>query len=232
MHEQADVLLVDDMPLVRGGLRMMLEGQSGIRIVGEAENGVDAIRAARIHKPDVVLMDVSMPGMTGIEAMRLMLSEPELAHVKVIVLSVHADDETVFDALRSGASGYMLKDSRADILLDAVRTVSAGHGVLAPPLTNRLFREIVSRPAISASSGDQIDRLTSRETDVFKLLACGYRNDEIAAALVVGESTVKSHIQRIYEKLGVHDRVEVVIYAYENGYIRPGHGGRSVARAS
>jgi DNA-binding NarL/FixJ family response regulator len=210
------VMIVDDQPVVRRGLNAMLGAVAGIVVVGEAGNGADAVRAVRTTKPDVLLMDISMPRMNGLEATRVLCKPDSPAEVKVIILTMYDQDEYVFEALRAGASGFVLKDSPADKLAEAVREVAAGAGLLSPSVTRRLIAEFARRPMLSRVAAPELSRLTDRELDVFKLLVRGYRNEDIAKALTLGESTVKSHVQHLYQKLGLRDRAQAVIYAYEN----------------
>lgn len=216
------IVIADDAPLIRHGMCHLLDGESDIEVVGEAVSGRHAVQLARTLRPGVLLMDVSMPGMDGLEATRIICSESGLEDVRVLMLSVHADDETVLAALRAGASGFVLKDATTDKIVEAVRTVACGDSILSPAITRKLIVEFAKRPTVNRAGGaDELSSLTRRERDVFRMLACGYRNDEIARLLVIGESTVKSHVQRLYEKLGVRDRVQVVIFAYEHGMVEP-----------
>ncbi|MEU5311951.1 response regulator transcription factor [Streptomyces sp. NPDC021562] len=221
--EQIDVLIVDDHPLVRDGIRMAISDQPDINVIGEADSGLHAVYTVRRTKPDVVLMDVSMPpGISGIEASRMLLLDPAVVDTRIVILSVHVDDDTLFEALRCGVSGFLLKDSPPERILEGIRTVARGGSVLSPGLIATVIAEFARRPTVTRTQEDGLDRLTSREFDVFKLLVCGYHNEEIAKLLVVAESTVKSHVQRLYEKFGVRDRVQLVIYAYEHGLISLG----------
>jgi DNA-binding NarL/FixJ family response regulator len=214
------VLIVDDQPLVRMGFAMVLDAQDDLEVVGEAGDGRAALAQVRALAPDVVLMDVRMPGMNGIEATAQVVSDhPES---RVLVLTTFDLDEYAFEALRAGASGFLLKDARPDELVDAIRVVAAGDAVVAPRVTRRLLemyaehlpRAGVPRPA----SGDpRLDDLTPREVDVLRAVAQGMSNAEIADALVVAEATVKTHVGRILAKLGVRDRVQAVIIAYQTG---------------
>lgn len=222
--EQVRVLIVDDQPLVRQGLLAVLQDQNAIRIVGEASNGADAVRLAARLMPDVVLMDLNMPGMGGLDATRqLCATHPGM---RVIVLTVYDEDDALFEALRSGASGFILKDAPTAKLVEAVREVAAGRALLSPQITAALIQEFVRRPAMSKSSATQSVGLTQREGNVLELLVQGLSNEEIAQRLVLGESTIKSHVQNLYRKIGVRDRSQVIIYAYENGLVRhhPLHG--------
>lgn len=218
---QVRVLVVDDQNLVRHGLRAVLGQVEGIRLVGEAANGADAIAAVRRLRPDVVLMDVTMPVMNGIEATDRLCRGPG-PEVRVIILSVCDHDENVFRALRAGASGYILKDAPNETLVEAIRTVAMGEALLSPAVTRMLVDEFARRPALGGAPASALPALTGRERDVLGLLVQGYSNQDIAEALVLGESTVKSHVQHLYHKIGVRDRVQLVIYAYENGVVSRG----------
>jgi DNA-binding NarL/FixJ family response regulator len=211
------VLIVDDQPLARAGFKAVLEATGAIKVVAEAENGERAVEQARRHDPDVVLMDVRMPGMDGIEATRLM------PHQKVLILTTFGLDEYIIEALRAGASGFLLKDAPVDELVRAVRTVAAGDAQLSPEVTKRLLDQVAHRlPAAVQRDTGALAQLTEREREVLRLLAAGMSNAEIAAALVVSEPTVKTHVSNVLQKLGLRDRVQAVIYAYENGLIAPG----------
>jgi DNA-binding NarL/FixJ family response regulator len=213
------VLLVDDEALVRGGFRMILESQDDIAVVGEAEDGSGAIRQVRELNPDVVLMDIRMPRLDGIEATRRILRESSAS--RVLILTTFDLDEYVYDALQAGASGFVLKSAPPARLADAVRTVAAGDAMLAPELTRRLIEEYLDsqrRPV--AAPG--LSELTDRELDVLRLMAQGRSNAELAAELIVSESTVKTHVTRILAKLGLRDRLQAVVLAYESGLVQPG----------
>jgi DNA-binding NarL/FixJ family response regulator len=213
------VLLADDQELVRGGFRLILDAQDGIEVVAEAGDGRAAIdQAARFH-PDVVLMDVRMPELDGIAATRAVVSEGLAAHV--LVLTTFDEDRVVYDALKAGASGFLLKTAPPARLVEAVRVVAAGETLLAPGITRRLIEEYVRRPAPGELDARLAD-LTDRELEVLKLVARGLSNGEIAAALVVSGATVKTHVNRILGKLGVRDRVQAVVAAYETGLVRAG----------
>jgi len=214
------VLVVDDQALVRSGLRLVLQGRDGIEVVGEAANGEEALRAARRLRPEVVLMDVRMPAMDGIEATRRVLAENPVC--RVIVLTTFDIDEYVYAAVAAGASGFLLKDITGDQLAASIKLVSTGEALLAPTITRRLI-ERFARPM--AASG-ALASLTSRETDVLKNLARGLSNAEVAADLHLSEATVKTHVTRLLGKLGVRDRVQAVIVAYESGIA----GGASASR--
>jgi DNA-binding NarL/FixJ family response regulator len=223
------VLIADDQPVVRNGLKATLGAVAGVVVVGEAQNGTDAVRMVRATRPDVVLMDISMPLMTGLEATRRISGMDEAAHTRVIILTMYDQDEHVFEALRAGASGFILKDAPTETLVEAVRTVASGESLLSPSVTSRLIAEFARRPVLYETTAPELTRLTDRELDMFKLLVRGYRNEDIARILTLGESTVKSHVRHLYQKLGVRDRVQVVIYAYEHGLVQPGNGADSFA---
>jgi DNA-binding NarL/FixJ family response regulator len=215
------VLIADDQDLFRGGFAMILDAQSDITVVGEAADGDEAVCAASALRPDVVLMDVRMPGMDGIEATRRICA---ISSVKVLVLTMFDLDEYVYDALRAGASGFLLKDIRRDELADAVRVVAAGKSLLAPAVTRRLIEDLVRRPShgVTPRLAMRLRELTSRETETLRLVAGGLSNAEIAAELVVSEHTVKTHVSRILNKLDLRDRVQAVVFAYESGLVAAG----------
>jgi DNA-binding NarL/FixJ family response regulator len=218
------VVVADDQELVRSGFSMMLDAQADIEVVGEAEDGEAAIAVTRRVGPDVVLMDVRMPRMDGIEATRRLAGPEVAAPVKVVILTTFDLDEYVFDALRAGASGFLLKDVRREDLVHAVRVVAAGEALLAPSITRRLIEDYASRP-VSVSVTD-ISVLTPRECEVLELIGQGANNAEIGSSLVVSEATVKTHVGRVLMKLGLRDRIHAVIYAYEAGIVGPTTGGR------
>jgi DNA-binding NarL/FixJ family response regulator len=217
------VVIADDQNLVRQGLRMILDAQPDIEVVEEAANGHEAVTAVRQVRPDVVLMDIRMPELDGIEATRrLTAAGDETTHV--LILTTFDLDEYVFDALRAGASGFLLKDAPAAQLVSAVRMVAVGDALLAPSITRRLIEEF-SRPGPAPPPG--LADLTPRELDVLRLVARGFSNAEIAAELVIGESTVKTHVTRLLMKLGLRDRVQAVVLAYEAGIVTPLHRNRT-----
>lgn len=213
------VLIADDQALVRTGFRMILESASDLSVVGEAVDGEDAVAKAGAVAPAVVLMDIRMPRLDGIAATRRITALPHPP--RVLILTTYDLDEYVYEALRAGASGFLLKDAPADQLLNGIRVVARGDGLLAPSVTRRLIEEFAKRDAAVAPRGD-LALLTERELEVLKLIARGLSNAEIAAALVVGETTVKTHVARILDKLGLRDRVQAVVLAYESGIARPG----------
>jgi DNA-binding NarL/FixJ family response regulator len=215
------LLLVDDQPLVRAGLRMVFETEPDLEVVGEAGDGIEAVaRVGELH-PDVVLMDVRMPRMDGLAATRQILAQPDRAETRVLVLTTFDEDEYAYEALRAGASGFLIKDAPVEQLADAVRVVANGQALLAPTTTRRLVAEMATRRS-TAGPPEAFGRLTERERDVMAQLACGSTNQEIAQHLFVTEATAKTHVSRILAKLGLRDRVHVVIAAYEWGLVRPG----------
>ena len=218
------VLIADDQALVRTGFRMILDAEPDIDVVGEAENGREAVTMARDLAPDVVLMDIRMPEMDGIEATRQVVSLDGEGAPRVLMLTTFDLDEYVYDALRAGASGFLLKDVPAQQLAGGVRMVAAGDALLAPSITRRLIEEFSTAPA-AAAPPPGLDELTPRELEVFRLVARGMSNAEIAAELVVGETTVKTHVTRLLMKLGLRDRVQAVVLAYETGVVSPGQSG-------
>jgi DNA-binding NarL/FixJ family response regulator len=217
------VLVVDDQELVRSGFCVILDAADGITVVGEAANGEAAVTAAAAQHPDVVLMDIRMPGMDGLEATRLLTrGPPDRTAPKVIMLTTFDLDEYVYEALRAGASGFLLKDSPRADLIAAVRAVAAGQAMLAPAVTRRLIEAFARRPAETSPAPSRLASLTAREREVLVLLARGGSNTEIAAALFVSEATVKTHVGNLLAKLGLRDRVQAVILAYETGIVVPG----------
>lgn len=216
------VLLVDDQALVRTGLRMIIDAHDDLRVVGEAADGRAGVAEARRVRPDVALMDVRMPVMDGIEATRALLQLGE-EHPKVIVLTTFDLDEHVVDALEAGASGFLLKDAPAEMLVEGIRVVARGDALLAPSVTKRLLHRYVgSRPRLGAEATARLASLTAREREVLELVAAGLSNDEIAEALFIGDTTVKTHVSRVLTKLQLRDRVQAVVFAYESGIVRPG----------
>jgi DNA-binding NarL/FixJ family response regulator len=216
------VLLVDDQALIRAGFRMILEAEEDIEVVGECSDGTQAVDSVRRLKPDVVLMDIRMPEMDGIEATRLIANGGGEGAPRVLMLTTFDLDEYVYDALRAGASGFLLKDVPAEQLVDGIRVVAQGEALLAPSVTRRLIQEF-SRGAFAQQSAPvELEELTPRELEVFKLIARGMSNAEIAAELIVSETTVKTHVARVLMKLGVRDRVQAVVLAYESGVVAPG----------
>ncbi|MDT0212341.1 response regulator transcription factor [Rothia sp. ARF10] len=221
------VLIVDDQHLVRSGFTMMLSVEDDVEVVGDVANGELAVAAARELRPDVILMDVQMPVMDGIEATRLVVGA-DLG--RVVILTTFDRDDYLFDALRAGASGFLLKNAEPEQLVDAVRSVAGGHALLAPEVTTRVIAAMVAQsgattsPATATShvgSAEQLDRLTEREREVLVLMAQGKSNGEIARELFLGEATVKTHVSNCLAKLHLRDRVQAVVFAYETGLIRP-----------
>ena len=213
------VVIVDDHHLVRSGLRAMLDVLADLDVVGEAEDGAAALSVARQLSPDVVVMDIRMPRMDGIEATRR-LRQDAAGGPHVLVLTTFDLDEYVYEALRAGAGGFLLKDAPPDRLADAVRTVTAGEALLAPAVTRRLVEQYVRRP--TPADDPRLDRLTERELEVTLLVARGLSNAEIAGRLYLSEATVKTHVTRLLTKLELRDRVQVVVFAYERGLVEPG----------
>jgi DNA-binding NarL/FixJ family response regulator len=214
------ILLVDDQPLLRTGFRMILSAEPDFAVVGEAGDGASAVEIARRLKPDVVLMDIRMPGMDGIQATRALAGPGVTEPLKVLILTTFGLDEYVVESLRAGASGFLLKDAPAEDLVEAIRIVAAGDALLAPSVTRRLLDRIASKlPPAHENVIPALSELTEREMEVLKLVARGLSNAEIAEKLVVSETTVKTHVSRILGKLDLRDRVQVVILAYESGLI-------------
>jgi DNA-binding NarL/FixJ family response regulator len=217
------VLVVDDQGLVRAGFRMILEAQPDIEVVGEAADGLDAVAAARRLRPDVVLMDIRMPRLDGLEATRRLAGPGVADPVRVLMLTTFDLDEYVFEALRAGASGFLLKDLPREDLVAAVRVVAAGDALLAPQVTRRLIEEFARRPPPSGGRDPAaLAALTARERETLELLARGLTNAELAEALYVSEHTVKTHVGNVLAKLGLRDRIHAVILAYEIGLVQPG----------
>jgi DNA-binding NarL/FixJ family response regulator len=211
------VVIADDQPMMRAGFKAVLEATGSIEVVAEAATGEEAVAAAEAHRPDVVLMDIRMPGMDGIEATR------RLPRQRVLILTTFGLDEYIIEALRAGASGFLLKDAPTREVVEAVRAVAAGDAVLAPAVTRQLLDQVGRRlPAAVSRTPDGLGELTDREQEVLRMLGVGMSNAEIATALVVSEPTVKTHVSNLLGKLGLRDRVQAVIYAYESGLITPG----------
>ncbi len=214
------VVVADDQSLVRAGFRLILESEPGIAVVGEAADGNEAVSTCLDMDPDVVLMDIRMPGLDGIEATRRL--RDAAARARVLVLTTFDAEEYVYAALQAGASGFLLKTAPPDRLLDAIRQVHVGDSLLAPSITRRLIEDFVRRPPSGALSRSMLAALTEREIDVLRRIAGGMTNQEIAADLFLSEATVKTHVNRILSKLRVRDRAQAVIAAYESGLVRPG----------
>ena len=214
------VLIVDDDALMRAGLRGVLASDEGIELVGEADDGRQAAYRTRLLKPDVVVMDVRMPDLDGISATREVLAAfPE---VKVVILTTFEQDDYIFGALNAGASGFLLKRTRPEELIAAIHTIAAGDSLLSPSVTSRVIEQMAGMPSPDAEQDPRLEELTARETEVLEQVARGLSNAEIAAHLVIEESTVKTHLKRILAKLDVRDRVQAVIFAYESGLTQPG----------
>ena len=214
------VLVADDQALVRAGFRAILEEQDDLEVVGEAEDGGQAVAISRDLRPDVLLMDVRMPGVDGIEATQRLFHDGDAP--RVLILTTFDLDEYVYEALKAGASGFLLKDAPRDQLVAAVRTVAAGEALLAPALVRRLIEDFVRRPAPGADRPTELNDLTERELEVLTLVARGLANAEIAKRLFVSEATVRTHVTHILAKLGLRDRVQAVVLAYESGLVRAG----------
>ncbi len=214
------VLVADDQALVRAGFRAILEGQDDLDVVGEADDGATAVALARELRPDVVLMDIRMPGLDGIEATRRLLRDNDAP--RILMLTTFDLDEYLYEAMKAGASGFLLKDVPRDQLIDAVRTIAMGDALLAPALVRRLIEDFVNRPAPGTHPPAELDELTEREREVLALIARGLSNAEIAARLFLSEATVRTHVTHILAKLGLRDRIQAVVLAYETGLIRPG----------
>jgi DNA-binding NarL/FixJ family response regulator len=215
------VLLADDQELVRAGFRMILESQADIEVVGEAGEGDEAVQLARRHRPDIALMDIRMPGTDGLAATRTITADDRLADVRIVILTTFELDEYVFEAIRSGASGFIVKSTKPVELLQAVRAVAAGDALLSPSVTRRLIREFAARTR-GAPPLPALDALTEREREVMALVAEGLTNGGIAERLVVSPLTVKMHVSRAMVKLGARDRIQLVVFAYQSGLVRPG----------
>ncbi|MEW9533901.1 response regulator [Microbispora sp. NPDC049125] len=215
------VLLVDDQALVRGGFRSILEGQDDIEVVGEAVDGIEAIDRGSVLQPDVILMDIRMPRLDGIEA-TLHLLNGGTCRARILILTTFDEDEYVYQALRAGASGFLLKSAPPRELAGAVRTVAAGEALLAPEITRRMIEDYVRRPRPGSDRPAGLKTLTPRELEVLRLIARGCSNGEIAAELYLSGPTVKTHVTRILAKLGLRDRVQAVVFAYECGLVHPG----------
>jgi len=216
------VLLVDDQDLVRAGFKTILQSEPGIEVVGEAANGADAIERARELQPDVICMDVQMPGMDGLEATRMLVADASVT-AGVLILTTFDRDDYLFEALQAGASGFLLKNARAEELIDAVTIVARGDALLSPTVTRRVISRFTAEPPAAAAAPaktvdtDAVRDLTDRELEVLQLMAAGLSNSEIAGRLYVGEATVKTHVSKVLMKLGLRDRIQAVIFAYEHG---------------
>jgi DNA-binding NarL/FixJ family response regulator len=218
--------IADDQAMIRGGFRLQVQYAEDLELVGEASNGEQAVALARAHRPDVLLMDVRMPVLDGIEATRRITADPALSRVRVLVLTTFDLDEYVYDALRAGASGFLLKDTSPEDLHRAVQLVADGGALIAPTVTRRLIAEFSARPGARGPYGSLAQQLTGRETEVLRLVAQGLSNAELAGELVVSPLTAKTHVSRILTKLGLRDRAQLVVAAYESGLVVPGGNAR------
>jgi DNA-binding NarL/FixJ family response regulator len=216
------VLIADDQALVRAGFRVLLDSEPDIRVVGEAANGEEAVALARHERPDVVLMDIRMPGLDGLEATRQITADAELSDVRIMILTTFESDENVFAALRTGASGFLLKDTEPAELLRGVRLLVAGEALLSPSVTRRLIGELAGRPGGTQQPPERLDALTPREREVMSLVANGLSNHQIAERLTVSPATAKTHVSRAMTKLGARDRAQLVVLAYETGLVVAG----------
>jgi DNA-binding NarL/FixJ family response regulator len=217
------VLLVDDQALVRAGFRMILDAESDVEVIGEASDGAEAVEFVRLHATDVVLMDVRMPDVDGIEATRRILASGDRGgDTKVLMLTTFDLDEYVYEALRAGASGFLLKDVPPEQLVSAIHVVAQGEALLSPSVTRRVIEEFTKRPPMQDGPPPEFAELTAREVEVLQLIARGLSNAEIAKELFVSETTVKTHVARVLMKCNLRDRVQAVVLAYESGLIRPG----------
>jgi DNA-binding NarL/FixJ family response regulator len=211
------VVVVDDQDLVRVGLRALIEAEDGLTFAGEAADGLAAVQTVRELQPDVVLMDIRMPGIDGLEATRRITADPQLASTKIIVLTTFEVDQYVFDALRHGASGFLLKDTKPAELLQAIRTVYDGGALLSPSVTRKLISNFVEQPARTVKPHPQLDTLTEREREILGLVGEGLSNDEIAERLFISPATARTHVGRAMTKLGARDRAQLVVFAYQSG---------------
>jgi DNA-binding NarL/FixJ family response regulator len=216
------VVIADDQALVRAGFKMILEAEPEIEVVGEAEDGVEAVELIKRLKPDVALMDIRMPRLNGLEATRQITNGAGDVPTRVLVLTTFDLNEYVYEALRAGASGFLLKDVPSEQLVAGIHVVARGEALLAPSITRRLIEEFAKNQPVEVTPPKEVDELTAREMEVFKLIARGMSNAEVAAELIVSETTVKTHVARILMKLHLRDRVQAVVYAYETGMVQPG----------
>jgi DNA-binding NarL/FixJ family response regulator len=219
------VVLADDQALIRAGFRVLLSGIDGIEVVGEASDGEQAVDVARNARADVVLMDIRMPGVDGLEATRRIGQDDDLAGVRVLILTTYENDEYVYQALQNGASGFLVKDTEPAELVHAIRVVAAGDALLSPGVTRRLIADLVSRSRPARPQPQVLPALTGREREVLIQVAAGLSNDEIGAALYLSPLTVKTHVSRMMTTLGVRDRAQLVVLAYESGLVVPGTVG-------
>ncbi len=216
------VVLADDQALVRAGFRMLLDSADDIEVVGEAKDGEQAMALVAEVKPDVALMDIRMPGVDGLEATRRIAANPALAGTRVLVLTTFESDEYVYEALRAGASGFLVKDTEPAELIQAVRIIARGDSLLSPSITRRLIADIAARAAVPDRAPVELGELTGREREVMALVAAGLTNDEIGARLFLSPLTTKTHVSRTMSKLGARDRAQLVVLAYESGLVTPG----------
>lgn len=220
------VVVADDQGVVRAGCRALLDAEADIEVVGDAADGASAVALVRDKRPDVVLMDIRMPGAGGLEATRTITADPALAGVRVLILTTFEIDEYVLEAIRAGASGFVVKDAEPEDLVRAVRVVAAGEALLSPGATRRLLAEFASRTQRRAATPASLEVLTDRERDVLAAIASGASNDEIADRLFISPATVRTHITRVLSKLGARDRAQLVVMAFEAGLVAPGRGLR------
>ena len=222
MTPRTKVLVADDQALVRGGFRVLVDSAPDLEAVGEAANGAVAVELVRDLKPDVVLMDIRMPIKDGIEATREIAGDPATTGTRVLILTTFDLDEYVYEALRAGASGFLLKDTEPEALLDAIRVIASGDALLSPSITRRLIEEFVHRPSPARGAVEHLDVLTEREREVLSHVARGLSNQEIATELFISPATAKTHVSRVMMKLGARDRAQLVVVAYEAGLVTPG----------
>jgi DNA-binding NarL/FixJ family response regulator len=215
------VLIADDQQLVRTGFGLIIKAQKDIELVGEAADGYQAIALAAKLRPDVILMDIRMPRLDGLEATRRVLADPTLQHTRILILTTFDLDEYIYDALRAGASGFLLKDAPSEQLTDGIRVVAAGDALLAPSITRRLIEGYLRQPSPRAPRPHHLEELTPRELQVLELIARGHSNADIARQLYVSDATVKTHVAHVFSKLNLHDRAQAVVYAYETGLVPP-----------
>ncbi|WP_239103476.1 response regulator [Microbispora corallina] len=216
------VVLADDQVMIRSGLRALLAAEPGLEVVAEAGDGRQALAAVRAHHPDVIVMDIRMPVLDGLAATRVIAADPELSGVRVLVLTTFDEDELVFEAIRAGAAGFLLKDADPAELLRGIRVAAAGDSLLAPQAARRLVAAFAVGPAPAGPSARALDRLTDREREIVALVGRGLSNDEIARHLVISPATARTHVSRAMVKLAVRDRAQLVVFAYESGLVRPG----------
>ena len=222
MSARTKVLVADDQALVRGGFRVLVDSAPDLEVIGEAADGAEALALVRELKPDVVLLDIRMPIKDGIEATRSIASDPFTTATRVLILTTFDLDEYVYEALRAGASGFLLKDTDPDSLLDAIRVIASGDALLSPSITRRLIEEFVHRPSPARANMEHLDVLTEREREVLSHVARGLSNQEIATELFLSPATAKTHVSRVMMKLGARDRAQLVVVAYEAGLVTPG----------